>query len=419
MQTTAVRLYGKRDLRLEKFELPPLADDNILAKIISDSICMSTFKTVEQGAAHKRVPDDVADNPVIIGHELCGIILEAGKKWAGKFRKGDKFAVQPVVNPSGSYDTIGYSFASVGGDAEMVVIPDEIISAGCLLPYSGEAYYGGSLAEPMSCIIGGFRAAYHSGTEEYTHEMGIRSGGKMAIIGGTGPMGLGAIDYALHGPVRPRLLVVTDINAERLARAEKIFSPEVAAKAGVELSFLNTTEGDAREMMMHYCGGNGFDDVLCMAPVRSAVELADRILARDGCLNFFAGPMDQNFAAEFNFYNVHYAATHVTGTSGGTVNDLKLALRSMAEKRISPEVMITHIGGLDAVIDTTMHLPEIPGGKKIIYPGIRMPLTAIADFAELGKNDPLFAALALSCSNHGDLWNSEAENILLQHFNVI
>ena len=80
MQTTAVRLYGKRDLRLETFELPQLTDGDILARIISDTVCMSTYKTVEQGAAHKRVPDDVAANPVIIGHELCGEIIEVGAK---------------------------------------------------------------------------------------------------------------------------------------------------------------------------------------------------------------------------------------------------------------------------------------------------------------------------------------------------
>ena len=145
---------------------------------------------------------------------------------------------------------------------------------------------------------------------------------------------------------------------------------------------------------------------------------SDRILAKDGCLNFFAGPMDKNFSAEFNFYNVHYASTHVTGTSGGTVNDLRTALRLMEQDKIHPEVMITHIGGLDAVIETTMNLPRIPGGKKIIYPGIRCPLTAIADFASK-KNDPLFAKLAASCEANGGLWNRNAEEILLKHFDLL
>ena len=418
MKTTAVRLYGKRDLRLETFELPPVSDDSILAKIISDSVCMSTYKTAEQGAAHKRVPDNVAENPAIIGHELCGIILEVGKKWADKYHAGDKFAVQPVLDPNGSYDTIGYSFGTVGGDSEMVLIPNNIIEHGCILPYSGDACFRGSLAEPMSCIIGGFRAFYHNGKEEYTHEMGIVESGNLAIIGGTGPMGLGAIDYALHGPRKPGLLVVTDINPDRLARAEKIFPPEEAEKDGITLKFVNTAGVDGCALLRGLTNGKGFDDVLCMAPVRDAVELSDKILGRDACLNFFAGPMDQNFSAEFNFYNVHYAATHVAGTSGGTVTDLKIALQMMEQNLIHPEVMITHIGGLDAAIDTTLNLPSIPGGKKMIYPGIRMPLTAVADFGSRPE-DPLFAKLAESCTAHGGLWNKDAEQILLAHFQVL
>ena len=56
------------------------------------------------------------------------------------------------------------------------------------------------------------------------------------------------------------------------------------------------------------------------------------------------------------------------------------------------------------------------GSKKIIYPQIDLPLTAIEDFRKLGENDPVFTQLADACSNHGGLWNSEAESILLKHF---
>ncbi len=47
MQTKAVRLYGENDLRLEEFQLPELKNGEILIKIISDSVCMSTYKTVK------------------------------------------------------------------------------------------------------------------------------------------------------------------------------------------------------------------------------------------------------------------------------------------------------------------------------------------------------------------------------------
>ena len=76
MKAKGVRLHGANDLRLEEFELPEITDDEILVKVISDSICMSTYKTIKQGANHKRVPNDVYDNPIIIGHEFAGDIIK-------------------------------------------------------------------------------------------------------------------------------------------------------------------------------------------------------------------------------------------------------------------------------------------------------------------------------------------------------
>ncbi len=67
---------------------------------------------------------------------------------------------------------------------------------GCLLEYNGDAFFYGSLSEPMSCIIGAFKANYHTESGKYEHKMGIKEGGNMAILAGVGPMGLGAIDYA-------------------------------------------------------------------------------------------------------------------------------------------------------------------------------------------------------------------------------
>ena len=94
MKTKAVRLYGKEDLRLEEFELPDIQENEILAKVVCDSLCMSSYKASHQGTAHKRIPDNVADHPIIIGHEFSGEILEVGKKWQSQFKAGDKFSIQ-------------------------------------------------------------------------------------------------------------------------------------------------------------------------------------------------------------------------------------------------------------------------------------------------------------------------------------
>ncbi len=415
MKTKAVRLYGKNDLRLEEFELPAIKSDEILAKIISDSICMSSYKAQAQGTDHKRVPKDIAQNPVIIGHEFCGELVEVGEKWSGQFKAGDKFSIQPAINmPENVYAAPGYSFQYIGGDATYVIIPAVVMERGCLLPYKGEAFYHGSLAEPMSCIVGGYHVNYHTTPGSYTHEMGIVEGGKMALLAGVGPMGLGAIDYALHCDRKPSLLVVTDIDEARLARASVLYSPEEAAKNGVELKYVNTTKHEnAVAHLMELSGGTGYNDVYVFAPVAPVVEQADAILGFDGCLNFFAGPTDPTFSAKFNFYSVHYNATHVAGNSGGNTEDMVESLELMASHRIDPSAMITHIGGLDAVIETTLNLPKIPGGKKLIYNQISMPLTAITDFEAMGKDNAMFAKLAELTSQNKGLWSVECEKYLL------
>ncbi|MDR2611501.1 MAG: zinc-binding dehydrogenase [Deltaproteobacteria bacterium] len=417
MKTRAVRLYGADDLRLEEFELPEIKDDEILVKVVTDSICMSTYKLLKQGKAHKRCPQDVDVNPIIIGHEFAGDIVKVGRKWQSEFTPGEKFAQQPALNYQGKLDSPGYSYRFYGGDCTYCVVPHEVMELGCLLHYGGESYFQASLGEPMSCIIGGYHANYHTNKHDYVHEMGVRPGGSVLIMGGCGPMGLGAVEYPLAVDRKPARVVVTDVDNARIARAKELIPPGLAASRGVELHYVNPDEvGDQFAHLMALTGGRGYDDVFVYAPVRSLAELGDRLLAFDGCMNFFAGPSDSGFRAEINLYNCHYTSTHIMGTTGGNTDDLKEAIALSAAGSIRPAVMITHVGGLDSVIGATSNLPKIPGGKKLTYTQIDMPLTAIEDFARLGEGDPLFRRLADSCAAHSGLWNAEAEGILLDHF---
>ena len=232
----------------------------------------------------------------------------------------------------------------------------------------------------------------------------------------TGPMGLTAIDYAVHNPRKPGFLVVTDIDDARLKRAESLLPPSEAAKYGVKLVYVNTRDiANPVEKLKELNGGKLYDDVFVFAPVKPVVELGDSLCGKDGCLNFFAGPTDPSFSAMYNFYNVHYEAHHVVGTSGGNTDDIKESLHMMAKGELNPVTMITHVGGLDQVADTVINLDKIPGGKKLIYTHKKLPLTALTDFEEKGKTDPLFAALAKIVQKSDMLWSKEAEDYLLEH----
>ncbi|MCK5803791.1 MAG: zinc-binding dehydrogenase [Lentisphaeria bacterium] len=414
MKTTALRIHGKMDLRLETFELPPVGDDGIVAEVLCDSICMSSHKAAKQGPAHKRVPDDCATTPPIIGHEFSGRLVEVGAKWADQFAPGDKFGIQPALMYKGSLDAPGYSFPTIGGDATHVRIPSCVMEMDCLLKYAGDAYFMASLSEPVSCIIGALKAQYHMTPGSYEHHMGIVEGGKCACLASAGPMGLGLIDLLVHGDRKPALVIVTDIDQARLDRAASILTPEDAKANGVELRYVNTRIDNPVGSLLDISGGTGFDDVFVMVPVAPVVEQGGAILGRDGCLNFFAGPTDTAFSANFNFYDVHYGGTHIVGTSGGNTQDMRDALALMGAGRINPAMMITHVGGLTAAKETTLHLPDIPGGKKLLYTQVDLPLTAIDDFAEAGKDNPLFAELAEVCDRHNGLWSLEAEQLVLE-----
>ena len=71
MKAKALRLYGKEDLRLDEYELPEIKDDEILARVVSDSICMSSYKAAWQ----------LRDTPMSTSAATLPILLFRMKLW--------------------------------------------------------------------------------------------------------------------------------------------------------------------------------------------------------------------------------------------------------------------------------------------------------------------------------------------------
>lgn len=414
MNTKAVRIYGVKDLRLEEFELPTMKDDEIEARIVTDSLCMSTYKVSNQGEKHKKLPNDLKNHPVIMGHEFCGVITKVGEKWKHLYKPGDCFVAQPNLGRADTF-SLGYSFPYVGGEATNVVIMNEAIEKGCLLPYKGEGFFEGALVEPLSCIVAGFKANFHLRDRNgYDHTMGIKENGALAILGGTGPMGFLAIDYVIHNDRRPKHLVVTGRTQSKLDMAKRLYPVEEAAKYGVTLTYVLTADEDdiVEELKALTPDAKGFDDIFLMAAKERLVTQAEQLLAYDGCLNFFAGPADSKFASTINFYNIHYNATHFVGTSGSNTQDMKDAIALIENKTVNVAKIATHIMGLNHVCESILNLPKMPGGKKIVYSGKEFPVTDVSAF---GENNELEKHLKELVDAHDGLWNAEAEQYFLEH----
>lgn len=416
MKTKAARLYGQEDIRLEEFELPPIKEDEILAEVVTDSLCMSSYKAAIQGGKHKKVPEDIKENPIMLGHEFCGVILEVGEKWKDQYQAGDKFVIQPNIGTKNGYAP-GYSYPYVGGDATKIVLMNQIMENGSLLKYKGESFFEGSLVEPLSCVVGAFNAQYHhKKMYSYEHVMGIKEGGNMAILGATGPMGFLAIDFALHGPKKPKLLAITGRTESKLDLARKLYTEEEAKRQGIELVYVNTREMDdfsvpLRELTQ---GNRGFDDVFIFAPNEQMVTQGEKLLAFDGCLNFFSGPSDTEFTARVNFYNVHYNSTHFIGTSGGNTDDMKQSIDLIENKIVNVAKIATHVLGLDQVPEITKQLPKLGGGKKVVYTHRKFPLTEVDNLSEISDNN-FIEGLRPIIEKHGHLWSAEAEAYFLEN----
>lgn len=413
MKTKAVRLYGAMDMRLEEFELPETGKDEVLIRVVTDSLCASTYKAVKQGTAHKRVPPDIAEKPIIIGHELCGEIVEVGENLKDSWSVGQRIVIQPALKLESGYDP-GYSYQYVGGSTTYALVPSIVLERGCLVPYCGENFFSGSLVESLGCVLRGFKGFYHTDYSSYVRTDGAKKGGRLAILGGAGPMGIGAVELAI-GYAEVSQVIVTDLSQERLDWAASKCTPEFAKAHGCDLRYINTSSFDDAAAELKRISDGGFDDVFVMVPVPALFTMAEEICREDGCVNFFAGPAVHNMQGSLNLYRVHYDGIHVVGTAGSIPADTIETIGLIEQGKIATGAIVSHILGLGAVADAVRAMEKPSGAKKVCYTGIDIPLVAIDELEELGKTDELYGELARIVKAHGGLWCTEAEKYLLEH----
>ena len=413
MKTKAVRMHNAMDVRLEEFELPEISDDEVLLRVVTDSLCASTYKAVKQGTAHKRVPSDIAENPIIIGHEMCGEIVKVGSNLTDEWKAGQRIVIQPALKLESGYDP-GYSYRYIGGNSTYAVVPKIVLDRGCMIAFEGDSFFKGSLVEALGCVLRGYKGFYHTDYETYVRTDGAKRGGKLAILGGAGPMGIGAVELAL-GYAGVSQVVVTDLNEERLAYAASKCPPEHFAKQGCSLTCLNTSNVEDPAKVLIELSDGGFDDVFVMVPVPSLFTLAEQICREDGCVNFFAGPAVHDMQGSLNLYRVHYDGIHVVGTAGSIPDDTVDTIHLIEENKINPGALVSHILGLNAVIDTLLAMEHPNGAKKVCYNGLDIPLIAIDELEKWGETDPMYRELDRIVKANGGLWCAEAEGYLLQH----
>jgi L-iditol 2-dehydrogenase len=233
-------LNGIGDLAIEERPVPTPGSGEVLVRIGSVGVCGSDIHYYDHG----RIGPYVVDRPLVLGHEAGGEVVQLGPD-VTRLEPGQRVSIEPGVPCRSCAQCLGgrYNlcpdvrfFATPpydGAFCEYVVMPESFVHA---VPDNISDDAAG-LIEPLSVGIWACRR-------------GQVAPGSRVLITGAGPIGLVCLQAALaYGAAD---VVVSDVNAHRLALASKLGATSVVDVSKVELS----ATGVEPDVLLE-CSGNG------------------------------------------------------------------------------------------------------------------------------------------------------------------
>jgi len=375
---------GFEHLQVRKIPTPRPGPGQMLARVDAAGICTSLIKLVEQGPNHQLVYGwDLERWPLILGDEGVVTLVEVGSDLQKTYHPGERYVVQPAVDhapinhPERYRDggrgihKVAVSYTLGGHLAEYILIPEEVLAAGCLLPLPNSKlpYSHAAMSEPISCAVSAQEHHTHlvqnNGLAERSVIKGLKPNGVTVIVG-AGAMGRFNLEVALS--YLPRLVIVADFIEERLELVQRLFAAR-AAKLGVGMVTFNPGKADLKTFINEQSEYRGADDVIIAVGARSAIEGAMSYVGQGAVLNLFGGLRKSDEIVGFDTLAIHYKSVNVTGSSGGSPWDIARTLELMNSGEIDPAVHITRIGDLDHAIELLkMVKAQQIDGKAIVYP---------------------------------------------------
>lgn len=347
MLAAQVEALGRMAL-VEK-PVPVPGPDSLLIKVEACAICGSDVRIFRKGDAR-------AHYPIVIGHEIAGVVAAAGANLKG-FKEGDRVCAAPghgcgncrycrsghsnvCVNPCPS---IGY--ASDGGFAEYMVPPENVVRLGFVNPIpDGLSFEDASMSELLACCLNAQENAP-------VHE------GDVVLVMGAGPAGCMQVELSRRKGAAKVLL--TQRSRGRLELAQR-FAPDRIIASGEE---------ELAAAVMAETGGLGADVIFVCAPSSEAQEQAFTLLAPRGRVNFFGGLPKDNAILTTNANTVHYKELFVSGASSSLARQNREALDLLATGEISAPKYITHHFPLDQIVAGFETVESRKAIKVVIEPG--------------------------------------------------
>jgi len=234
----------------------------------------------------------------------------------------------------------------------------------------------------------------------------LKPGGKAWFVGAGGPIGQMHVQRAVQIAKSPATIVCSDLSLERLQVLQEMIGPDAQAK-GINFVCLGASDPGYAEQLAQLAG-DGFDDVMVLAPAAVVVSQSAAYLADKGVMNIFAG-LKRGTMATLDLSQVYLHDRRFIGHTASTIEDLRLMLSQTENGQLAPNRSVAAIGSLEAAKDgfDAAQKAKYPG-KIVIFPQIKnFPLTALEDLKD--KLPTVYAKL-----KNGREWTVEAEQEFLE-----
>jgi len=334
--------YSNNDVRVEEKPKPKIGEGELLVKVMASGICGTD---VVEWYRRDRVP-------LVLGHEIAGEIVEAGKGVKG-YKIGDRISASHHV-PCGecryclndhhsACETLRKTSFEPGGFSEFLRIPAINLEKGGVykLPAS-VSYEEATFVEPLACAIRGQRLSWQRPCK-----------GQTAVVIGSGISGI--LHIQLLKAKGFSKIIATDINDYRLKEALRF---------GADYS-INAKE-DVPQKIKELNNGRSADFVILCAGVRPAIEQAIKSLDRGGVILVFASA-DESFNLSIPMNDFFWRGERsMISSYAANPDEHHEALKFIKNKKVNVRDMITHRFGLAEIQKGFKLVSEAKESIKVI-----------------------------------------------------
>lgn len=319
----ALRMYGKRDIRVDDVPEPQAAPGEVKLEVRFCGICGSDIHDYVDGPTllpvNKPHPQTGKLAPITAGHEFSAQVVELGAGVSG-FSPGDRVAVRPTLPcykcrycREGRYIQCtvlaAIGAATDGAFARYVSVREDCL---CRLP-DEVSWEAGAYAEPLACAV---RAVRRSGLE---------SGATVGLIG-AGPIGLLTMQVALAWG----------------AQAVHVFEPvpkrrELAERLGAS-TVHDPQAGNPARIIAGLTDGRRADVVFECAGTCAALPLADSLGGR-GTTIVEMGV--QREPCRFDFFSLFFREKTIVTSQGYTNSEFETAVGLLASGKVRVHPFMT------------------------------------------------------------------------------